>query len=426
MSSKLSLEQRIRRYFYMVIAVLITLGIALSLSLKLDWFASISLLLPFIGISAFALIKSYRAITDVVERFGLQLDALANDESNSWHLASYQSGRVAALKQDFAKLSNKIAKNKRHYMQTEEFVFEFASMLDLPIVILDPHGLIYFSNKAFINSISHHQIEGKSASDLGIDLHDGEWQQNSDSLFKQRFQISSQTFWRTGRNFELLTFFSIEQQLRDNEQLVWQRLIRVLNHEVRNSLTPIYSMSQSLQTLKRQGQISSHDDLAQDMLQVIEKRAQHLLDFVASYSAFAKLPPAQKQAISSEQLNTRLSAIFPELVINSSEELHINADFGQLEQALINLIKNAFEAGSNSAPSLTWSRQGDNLNIAISDQGCGIQNLDNLFVPFYSTKANGTGIGLVITRELVRNQGFELSINSKPQQGTEATITVPS
>ena len=257
-----------------------------------------------------------------------------------------------------------------------------------------------------------------------IALHDGEWQQNSDSLFKQRFQISSQTFWRTGRNFELLTFFSIEQQLRDNEQLVWQRLIRVLNHEVRNSLTPIYSMSQSLQTLKRQGQISSHDDLAQDMLQVIEKRAQHLLDFVASYSAFAKLPPAQKQAISSEQLNTRLSAIFPELVINSSEELHINADFGQLEQALINLIKNAFEAGSNSAPTLTWSRQGDSLNIAISDQGCGIQNPDNLFVPFYSTKANGTGIGLVITRELVRNQGFELSINSKPQQGTEANITV--
>ena len=298
-------------------------------------------------------------------------------------------------------------------------------MLDLPIVILDPHGLIYFSNKAFINSISHRRIEGKSASDLGIALHDGEWQQNSDSLFKQRFKISSQTFWRTGRNFELLTFFSIEQQLRDNEQLVWQRLIRVLNHEVRNSLTPIYSMSQSLQTLKRQGQISSHDDLAQDMLQVIEKRAQHLLDFVASYSAFAKLPPAQKQAISSEQLNTRLSAIFPELVINSSEELHVNADLGQLEQALINLIKNAFEAGSNSAPSLTWSRQGDSLNIAISDQGCGIQNPDNLFVPFYSTKANGTGIGLVITRELVRNQGFELSINSKPQQGTEATITVP-
>ena len=159
-------------------------------------------------------------------------------------------------------------------------------------------------------------------------------------------------------------------------------------------------MSQSLQTMKRQGQISNHDDLAQDMLQVIEKRAQHLLDFVSSYSAFAKLPPANKQPISNEQLNTRLTAIFPELVINSSEKLHFSADLGQLEQALINLIKNAFEADSNSAPSLTWSRQGDNLNIEISDSGCGIQNPDNLFVPFYSTKANGTGIGLIITREL--------------------------
>ena len=425
MGAKLSLEKRVKRYYSVVLIALFTLGITLTLSLKLDWFASISLLLPFIGVSAFALIKSYRLITDVVERFGLQLDALANDESNSWHLAFYESGRVASLKNDFAKLSDKIAKNKRHYMQTEEFVFEFASMLDLPIVILDPHSLVYFSNRAFLNSIQNSNIEGKTASELGLTLQDGQWQQQKSAPFTQRFQIASQTFWRAGRSFELLTFFSIEKQLRENEQLVWQRLIRVLNHEVRNSLTPIYSMSQSLQTMKRQGQISNHDDLAQDMLQVIEKRAQHLLDFVSSYSAFAKLPPANKQPISNEQLNTRLTAIFPELVINSSEKLHFSADLGQLEQALINLIKNAFEAGSNSAPSLTWSRQGDNLNIEISDQGCGIQNPDNLFVPFYSTKANGTGIGLIITRELIRNQGGELTLTSQPAHGTQAKVSVP-
>ena len=178
-------------------------------------------------------------------------------------------------------------------MQTEEFVFEFASMLDLPIVILDPHGQVYFTNKAFLNTLTTPNIEGLSSADLGLVYNNGSWQIEKESRFKRRFIVSAQTFWRTGRNYELLTLFSIEQQLRANEQDIWQRLIRVLNHEVRNSLTPIYSMSQSLQTMKQQGQITPSPDLAQDMLQVIEKRAQHLLDFVSSYSAFSKLPTSK-------------------------------------------------------------------------------------------------------------------------------------
>lgn len=425
MRTALSLEQRVKRYCYVVLAVLLTLGTALTFSLRLDWFASMSLLLPFIAVSAFAFTKIYRLIIDVVERIGLQLDALANGESNSWHLASYATGRVASLKYDFVKLSDKIAKNKRYYMQTEEFVLEFVGMLDLPIVILDPHDIVYFSNSAFLNSVVRHNVEGETASQLGLSRRDGLWQQNKDSIFKQRFQISSQTFWRTDRNFELLTFFSIEQQLRDNERLVWQRLIRVLNHEVRNSLTPIYSMSQSLQILNSQKPMASNDDLTQNMLQVIEKRAQHLLDFVASYSAFAKLSPAQKQPHSNEYFNTRLTAIFPQLIINEGIEIHFRADLGQLEQALINLIKNAFEAGGDSPPTLTWEQQANTTSIVICDNGIGIQNTDNLFVPFYSTKANGTGIGLVITRELIRNQGGEVFLTSQPNQGTLATVSLP-
>ncbi|MFY8326884.1 sensor histidine kinase [Pseudoalteromonas sp. ZZD1] len=422
-----SLEQRLMRYAALVMFIVLMLCILLVITWGLDWFASISIILPIVAVSLFAVVKSYKLTLDVIERFGTQLDALANNESNSWHLAQYQSGRVANLKNDFTKLSDKIAQSKRHYMQTEEFVFEFASMLDLPIVILDPHGQVYFTNKAFLNTLTTSNVEGLSSADLGLVYNDGRWQIEKESRFKRRFIVSAQTFWRTGRNYELLTLFSIEQQLRANEQDIWQRLIRVLNHEVRNSLTPIYSMSQSLQTMKQQGQITPSPDLAQDMLQVIEKRAQHLLDFVNSYSAFAKLPRPNKQQINSEQVNLRLQAIFPELVIHSSQPVNFTADLGQLEQALINLIKNAFEAGGNTPPTLNWQQENDGVVIELTDSGTGIANPDNLFVPFYSTKTQGAGIGLVISRELIRNQGGELSVNARANKsGTQVFVSLQS
>lgn len=421
-----SLEQRLMRYAALILFIVLMLCILLVITWGLDWFASISIMLPVVAVSLFAVVKSYKLTLDVIERFGTQLDALANNESNSWHLAQYQSGRVANLKNDFTKLSDKIAQSKRHYMQTEEFVFEFASMLDLPIVILDPHGQVYFTNKAFLNTLTAPNVEGLSSADLGLIYNNGSWQIEKDSCFKRRFIVSAQTFWRSGRNYELLTLFSIEQQLRANEQDIWQRLIRVLNHEVRNSLTPIYSMSQSLQTMKQQGQITADPDLAQDMLQVIEKRAQHLLDFVNSYSTFSKLPTPNKQQINNEQVNLRLQAIFPELVIHLSQPVNFTADLGQLEQALINLIKNAFEAGGNTPPTLNWQQQNDNVVIELTDSGTGIANPDNLFVPFYSTKAQGAGIGLVISRELICNQGGQLQLLANPEgQGTQVIISLP-
>ncbi|MDP2633507.1 MULTISPECIES: HAMP domain-containing sensor histidine kinase [unclassified Pseudoalteromonas] len=420
-----SLEQRLMRYAALVMFIVLLLCILLVITWGLDWFASISIILPIVAVSLFAVVKSYKLTLDVIERFGTQLDALANNESNSWHLAQYQIGRVANLKNDFTKLSDKIAQSKRHYMQTEEFVFEFASMLDLPIVILDPHRQVYFTNKAFLNTLTTPNVEGLSSADLGLVYNNGSWQIKKESRFKRRFIVSAQTFWRTGRNYELLTLFSIEQQLRANEQDIWQRLIRVLNHEVRNSLTPIYSMSQSLQTMKQQGQITPSPDLAQDMLQVIEKRAQHLLDFVSSYSAFSKLPTPNKQQINNEQVNLRLQAIFPELEIHPSQPVNFTADLGQLEQALINLIKNAFEAGGNTPPTLNWQQQNDNVVIELTDSGTGIANPDNLFVPFYSTKAQGAGIGLVISRELIRNQGGELSVNARQNKsGTQVFVSL--
>ena len=201
---------------------------------------------------------------------------------------------------------------------------------------------------------------------------------------------------RSGRNFQLLVLFSIEQQLRANEKQVWQRLIRVLNHEVRNSLAPIYSMTESLQEMKLMGPLTpEQESLEKNILQVIEKRSLQLLEFVENYSAFSKLAPEKMAKVYPKDIVQRMQAIFPKLSIELNESVFpFLADAGQLEQALINLIKNAFEAceSSKSSPEVQMLRQKNKNQTTINniDSGQGIAINDNLFVPFYSTKPQGS------------------------------------
>jgi nitrogen fixation/metabolism regulation signal transduction histidine kinase len=304
---------------------------------------------------------------------------------------------------------------------------------------LDHHQQIYSANNAIelLLNIPTNNLLGKHAQTLGLVFEDNKWQQSSDSQLVKRFEVTHHILKRSGRNYQLLVLFSIEQQLRANEKQVWQRLIRVLNHEVRNSLTPIYSMTQSLQEMKLTGPLTPEQEvLEKNILHVIEKRSLQLLEFVENYSAFSKLAPAKMATVYPKDIAQRMQAIFPELSIHINEcEFPFLADAGQLEQALINLIKNAFEAceGNEASPEVQmhWqqNRQKNQQQtlINILDSGQGIANDDNLFVPFYSTKTQGSGIGLIISREFIRNQEGELTLkNRQDGQGAIASVSLAS
>lgn len=321
-------------------------------------------------------------------------------------------------------------------MHNESFLFEFIQELNLPILVLDHHQQVYLTNAYFYQLVDNGDtiLVGKHADSLGLKFNDTHWVQQTNSLFNQRFEISHHTFKRATRSYQLLVFFSIEEQLRENEKLVWQRLIRVLNHEVRNSLTPIYSMSQSLQEMKMSTPFNKEQiETEKNILHVIEKRAEHLLTFVSSYSALSKLSTANKTSLNTETINNSLSALFPSLIVTNSDIFDFFADQGQLEQALINLIKNAFEANDavqpikeNRTVAIHWSKIKAEIQIKIIDSGTGILNPDNLFVPFYTTKKQGTGIGLILARELIRNQGGEITLKNKlDKTGVEVTILLP-
>ncbi len=358
---------------------------------EMDFLSASTLIMAFMIPSIFVARRCFKSVTDTIERIGLQLDAIGNEEFNSWHLAEYKAGRVTNLRNDFEKLSNKLIDKRFEYMHNESFLSEFIKDLSLPIIVLDHHQQIYSANHTIESLLktSSNKWLGKHASTLGLSFEDNKWQQNSDTTLGQRFEVTHHVLKRSGRNYQLLVLFSIEQQLRANEKQVWQRLIRVLNHEVRNSLTPIYSMTQSLQERKIAGPLKPEQEkLEKNILQVIEKRSLQLLEFVENYSAFSKLAPAKIEHVLPKDITDRMRAIFLKLEIklNLSNQAFL-ADPGQLEQALINLIKNAFEASKkNEQVLMQWHQDNEFTQIDIIDSGTGIANLDNLFVPFYSTK----------------------------------------
>jgi nitrogen fixation/metabolism regulation signal transduction histidine kinase len=437
---KSSLEQKLV-YLFCLLALLPLIPCAYIISsLQLELLSSSTLIIVMVIPSFWAANRCFYYVTDTLERIGLQLDALGNEEFNSWHLAEFNSGRVTNLKRDFEKLSTKLQDKRFEYMHNESFLSEFIKELNLPILVLDHHQQIYSANHAIetlLNSPATNWL-GKKVSTLGLVFERNKWQQNDDSQLSQRFEVTHHVLKRSGRNYQLLVLFSIEKQLRANEKQVWQRLIRVLNHEVRNSLTPIYSMTQSLQEMKINGPLTPEQEtLEKNILQVIEKRSLQLLDFVENYSAFSKLAPAKMSPVTPQDISQRMQAIFPTLTVNiSSSLLSFSADAGQLEQALINLIKNAFEASSTDGSveqkpqvEMQWqqsvSANKQRTLINIIDNGKGIANNENLFVPFYSTKAQGSGIGLVISREYIRNQGGDLTLkNRNDVQGAVAQVSL--
>ena len=430
MKAKTSLETRLIALYLISLILPFVLCTYIVFANQLDVLEVITLLLVFLLPISLLFFKSFRSVTDTLDRIGLQLDALGNEEYNSWHLAGYEGGRVEHLKKDFMRLGEKLAHKRVDYMYNESFLADFIKVLDLPILVLDHHHNIYSSNACFdrLFQQSGPQIIGKASESVGIGYLDGRWQQQTTNT-GARFEISEHVFRRAGNNFHLLVLFSIEQQLRANEKQVWQRLVRVINHEVSNSLTPIYSMSQSLQEMQLNEQASqAHQVSQQKILKVIEQRAQHLLAFVDSYSAFSKLSAPKLCLTDINEINERLRTIFPKLSIRSVDNVSFMVDLGQLEQALINIIKNAFEASAENEDCVEvhWTVIANELQINILDKGHGIANTDNLFVPFYSTKSNGTGIGLVLSRELVRNQGGELTlVNRNDITGASACIKLP-
>jgi nitrogen fixation/metabolism regulation signal transduction histidine kinase len=233
-----------------------------------------------------------------------------------------------------------------------------------------------------------------------------------------RWEVRRAGFREDGRPHDLLVITDLSRTLRDEERLAWQRLLRVLGHELNNSLAPIRSMAATLaKLLAREPLGGDWREDAGSALQVIGDRAEALARFMARYTALARLPPPTPRRFAFADLLRRVTQLEQRLAVQLQDgpELDIEADPDQLEQALINLLKNAVDASLQLGGEvrLRWSIEPGMLSVEIVDSGSGLPPSENLFVPFFTTKPGGSGIGLVLARQIFEAHGGSLTLENR-------------
>ncbi len=251
-----------------------------------------------------------------------------------------------------------------------------------------------------------------------------------------RWAISHTSFRENGVPHQLLIVSDLSRALREEERQAWQRLIRVLGHELNNSLAPIKSIAGTLTSLTARSVLPA--DLTQDMqqgLRVIENRVESLNRFMQAYTQLARMPAPSRTRIEVGPLLQRAASLEHRLQVKTLEgpAITIDADPDQLEQLLINLIRNAVDASLDpslrqpGAVEVGWRANARSVEIFIRDEGPGLLNGDNLFVPFFTTKDGGSGIGLILSRQIAEAHGGVLQLANRPDRsGCEAMIALPA
>jgi two-component system nitrogen regulation sensor histidine kinase NtrY len=309
--------------------------------------------------------------------------------------------------------------------------------IDVAVYAFDEHEKLRLVNRAGAR-ILHQPAErlmGRTAEQLGLDVPlRGESHRAIDIDFpgaRGRWEARRSTFRQDGKPHTLLVLADLSKTLREEELKAWQRLVRVLSHEINNSLAPIKSIAGSLQAiLDRQ---PTPADAATDIkhgLTVIGGRADALVRFMSSYARLARLPNPDLRPLDVGAWIRRVAVLETRLPVRVAPgpDVALSADGDQLDQLLINLVRNAADASLETGGQVTlgWERNNGVLEVRVEDEGRGIESGANLFVPFYTTKPEGSGIGLVLSRQIAEAHGGTIALENRGgRPGCVAVVKLP-
>ncbi|MBJ6978426.1 MULTISPECIES: ATP-binding protein [unclassified Luteimonas] len=416
------------------------MAIATALGLMLEsWLASRWLALPIAIALPLPLLLYHvrRLLAPAHSLFRALAGSVASyrDGDYSFGLSWEGGGELGNLVASHRALGDTLREQRLRLVQRELLLDTMVQNTPVAMLLVDPGGHVVLGNLAARKLLGDgHRLEGVSFPELLERVPEAmreAFARGGDGMFtvgsdddEDIYHLSRRLFRLNGRRHELLLLRQLTAELRRQEVQVWKKVIRVISHELNNSLAPIASLAHSGGELLRRGQY----ERLPAALATIEERARHLEGFIRDYARFAKLPSPRLEALEWRSFLERLRSQV-DFGIEGHVEGHVRADAAQLEQALLNLLKNAHESGSAAGDvRLGLRRLPDAWRVDVLDRGSGMNEpvLANALLPFYSTKRHGTGLGLALSREIAEAHGGRIALANREDGGLCVTLVLPA
>ncbi|MBU0475149.1 MAG: GHKL domain-containing protein [Bacteroidetes bacterium] len=349
----------------------------------------------------------------------------------------------------FNKVLEKFKETRNEKEESLKYLQTVIQHIGVGLLSFDSNGEVEFINRAFkkilkINSLKNISALNSISPNLGDFIKDMSVRKKVNyklisSGETTQLLINATDFRMRGQLYRLVALQNIQSEIEETEIEAWQKIIRVLTHEIMNSITPISSLASTLKSLldeMKEPNAETIEDLS-SAVNTIKKRSEGLMSFVDKYRSITKIPKPNRHNFSVTSLFNRIKILLDSALVGKNIQFHydvnpinleINADSDLIEQVLINMLNNAIQSLSETDNgSITLSAYIDNNSHAvlkISDNGAGIsdENMERIFVPFYTTKKEGSGIGLSLSQQIIRAHGGRIHVTSKPNKETVFTI----